>query len=410
MKEQNATLVINSAQFVKRLEELGISLDAEKLRTWSKQELISPYKIRYQRRKKKTGRPPNKEKARKEGRILEKARLGRIAEWPEQALEETAAVYAVQTLALRMVEEGTRERKKLSVNEIRKIKDTARGVFMSPQVIHELPYTFDLTTPNPSHIYSFQDLETKVATNRMLNAFAMTWISARAKVRHKTENTASLETMFRDTKVLNDCFNDLVAKTAQLNEDLVDTIFEDDSFNESVITLIDLLLNYIPVKIVVKWQSRLMLAKNPLLKDLPEDDFELALKKEGVLEDYLPENFQLRRIPVKFRNVPDWLLRQECRIPEGSQTLNSFWDRLPASASYEEIDDLLRETTNDWRYLPTGWTFRFVGVELAPSRSSRDELVVFIDGNDSRKKALYAPFSEYNPNDMYDPEHLGRVY
>jgi hypothetical protein len=42
--------------------------------------------------------------------------------------------------------------------------------------------------------------------------------------------------------------------------------------------------------------------------------------------------------------------------------------------------------------------------------SLHDELAVFLDGNDSRKKALYAPFGEYNPYDTYDREHVGRLY
>ncbi len=49
-------------------------------------------------------------------------------------------------------------------------------------------------------------------------------------------------------------------------------------------------------------------------------------------------------------------------------------------------------------------------VDLKPSSSDHDELVVFLDGKDSRKKALYAPFSEYKSYDTYDKEHLERFY
>ncbi|MGZ5561560.1 MAG: hypothetical protein ACXWER_03520, partial [Halobacteriota archaeon] len=111
--------------------------------------------------------------------------------------------------------------------------------------------------------------------------------------------------------------------------------------------------------------------------------------------------------------VPEWFQRQECHILSDSPTMKEFWDRWDRyknSWTREELLHAINEITKDWRYLPTGWRFKFDRVELEVSSSGHDELAVFIDGNDSRKKALYAPFSEYNPYEAYDREHIGRFY
>ncbi len=87
---------MNDAQLVKRLEDLGISITIDKLRRYAAQELVAAPPIRYQRQQKRVGKPPNPVKAKKDGRIMQKARLGRLPRgWPEQALEEAAALWAV---------------------------------------------------------------------------------------------------------------------------------------------------------------------------------------------------------------------------------------------------------------------------------------------------------------------------
>ncbi len=95
---------------------------------------------------------------------------------------------------------------------------------------------------------------------------------------------------------------------------------------------------------------------------------------------------------------------------DDSPTLKTFWSGLSETATYDEIDDLIAETLKDWQYLPVGWKPQYSGVELAPSSSTDDEFIVFLDDNDRRKKARDAPFDEYNPYSTYDREHLGRVY
>jgi len=167
--------------------------------------------------------------------------------------------------------------------------------------------------------------------------------------------------------------------------------------------------------VIVHWHSELLRTKNPLLKDIPKDEVERTLEKEGVFKDVPPEEWDhmFEHIPHVFRNVLNYFQKQECRIPPDSPTMIEFWDRwhcFKNSWTYNELLNEIKEITKDWRYLPTGWRPTFDGVDLKPSSSDHDELVVFLDGNDSRKKALYAPFSEYNPYDTYDQEHLGRFY
>ncbi len=71
---------------------------------------------------------------------------------------------------------------------------------------------------------------------------------------------------------------------------------------------------------------------------------------------------------------------------------------------------LIHEVTKDWRYIPTGWTFKFGGVELEALPSGQDDLVIYLDEKDIRKKALYAPFDEYNPFKNYGPEDMGHFF
>lgn len=56
----------------------------------------------------------------------------------------------------------------------------------------------------------------------------------------------------------------------------------------------------------------------------------------------------------------------------------------------------------------TAFEFRRGEIRLKPSRSDNDELEVCLDGKDSRKKALYAPFDRYNPSRKYEPQVLRR--
>jgi hypothetical protein len=376
-------------ELIDRLEKIGISAEIppKTVKRWAYQGIIKP-----------------PDPARLPGR-------GHAARWSEDALEEAAAISTVRPLLKQLADRSNT--KTSFAAKIREIKETARRVFTSPEVIHELPHDFVLTTPEPSTIYSFQDLATKVVKDNRLNDVVITWIAARAKVRHKKQNEPSVETLFEHENV-NDAFNSFVVKMTQLNELSDGLFFEYEPLNERAlkwaIGLVNKLAFMTPMLVIVHWYSKLMLAKNPLLKDVPADDFERTLEEEGVLEDDLPDDFEPQRIPVRFRNVPDWLLRQECRIPQGSPTLKAFWDNLPESATYKDISRLIIETTKDWRYLPTGWRFKFDRVELKPSSSDHDELAVFIDGNDSRKKAFYAPFSEYDPYEKYDREHIGRFY
>ena len=94
------------------------------------------------------------------------------------------------------------QQKKTSTEGIHEIKKIAGQVSKSAEVIHELPPGFVLTTPNPSHVYSFQDLETKIVKDRHLNQLAVAWIAARAKARNNEQLTKRLGVL-RKTWMLN---------------------------------------------------------------------------------------------------------------------------------------------------------------------------------------------------------------
>ncbi len=295
---------------------------------------------------------------------------GKTSDWPDEAVEEAAAVWAVRHSGISKPRNYTKE-------IIEEIRERAQLFLESPNVIHEPPPDFVLSTPNPSYVYTFDMLETKVNKDDTIHKLVLTWIAAKMKARHNEESLRNEE-------------REIKSKIWKISDD--------------------------PVKVIVHWHSKLMLAKNPLLKDLPADDFERTLKEEGVLEDDPPEDFESRYI-LRFRNVDDWLLRQECRIPPGSPTLQSFGDRyeklkrLQRDVTYDEIDRLIKETIKDWLYIPTGWKFnKFSRIVLEASHSRRDELVVLLDDKDSREKALYAPFDRYDKYDKYDPEHMGHFY
>jgi hypothetical protein len=136
---------MNSEQFVKRLAEFGITIDKEKLRRWSNQELIPPYETHYQPRRRKKGRPPNE--AEKEGRIIEKARLGRVSEWPEEALEQAAAVWAV-----RHNERGVR----ITAEMVKVIKQAVSYVYSGAFPIYMIPPIF--RSPEGIAEVSYQDI------------------------------------------------------------------------------------------------------------------------------------------------------------------------------------------------------------------------------------------------------------
>jgi hypothetical protein len=184
---------MDSTQFVARLKELGISINIQKLRRWSKQGLIPDYETYYQPRQKKRGRPPNPVKAEKEGRILEKARLGRVSKWPKEALEEAAAVWAVRYIN----NDGRSDGIKVTAEAIELIRGVAAMVDKSPCAVYTLPpIAGPLSTRHivPEDIEinfvseDFDGLDPLAGTDNAkkadrLNTLIITWITAIEKVR-----------------------------------------------------------------------------------------------------------------------------------------------------------------------------------------------------------------------------------
>lgn len=351
-----------------RLQEIGVPISEKTLRRWGENGLIKDHELNL----------PGRGRGNKE-------------EWGEQALEDAAAVWAVSNC-------GIMKPRALD-KEIRLgIKIIAQHVFQSPTVIQEVPEHLVVTTPNPKSFYNFRSLKTKIVDNDALNDLAVAWIAAKAKIRN---NEAAREEA-RRVKEREDAQSDEWKLERQKLEELGAVSRPRHVFFK----IPD------PAEVIVHWHSVLLRTKNPLLKDIPADEFERTLEKEGVFEDVPKEDWtrNFLHIPHIFRNVPERFQRQECRIPSDSPTMKEFWAQYKKSWKQDKVLNVINEMTNDWRYLPTRWTFKFDGVELKPSSLGKDELVVFLDDNDSRKKALYAPFNEYDPYMTYDREHVGRFY
>jgi hypothetical protein len=186
--------IMDSEQFIKRLTEFDITIDIEKLRRWSNQELISPYETHYQPRRKKKGRPPNK--AEKEGSIIKKARLGRVSEWPEEALEQAVAVWAV-----RHYKKGIR----ITAEMVKVVKQAVSYVYSGGFPFYKIPPIF--RSPDGVAKVSYQDIGMQFAPEaiwrpdgsdaislfpgpekedrvKLLDNLVIKWIATIAKVRY----------------------------------------------------------------------------------------------------------------------------------------------------------------------------------------------------------------------------------
>jgi hypothetical protein len=186
--------IMDSEQFVKRLTEFGITIDIEKLRRWSNQELISSYETHYQPRRKKKGRPPNK--AEKERRIIKKARLGRVSEWPEEALEQAVAVWAVHHY-----KKGIR----ITAEMVKVVKQVVSYVYSGAFPLYKIPPIF--RSPEGFAEVSYRDIGMQFAPEavgrpdgsdaislfpgrkkedkvKLLDDLVIKWIATIAKVRY----------------------------------------------------------------------------------------------------------------------------------------------------------------------------------------------------------------------------------
>jgi hypothetical protein len=322
---------------------------------------------------------------------------GKTSDWPDEVVEEAAAVWAVRNCDIV-------KKNALSPKTIPEIKRIAQRAFASPDAIHVLPGDVVLTTPNPSSVYDFSTLETRLDKDKGLNTLIVKWIAAKVRVRNNEKAGEEAERI----KKIEDAQPEWVRERERVMKEMGAVSNPRYRF----FTMHD------SVRVIIRWHSMLLRTKNPALKDVQTDEYDRTLEKEGLLADVPPPDFELRHIPHTFhKGVSEGFQRDWCRIPLDSPTMKSFWDRFEElerpdrqgqHMTYAEIDRLINEITKDWRYIPLGWTFKFSRVELEPS--DHDDLVIFLDGNDSRKKAIYAPFNKYNPHDTYDRDHIGVFY
>ena len=178
---------IDSTQLIKRLEKLGITADITTLQKWSKQGLIPEYETGHQHRQMKRGRPKNAKKSKKgrakkpEDRIRQKGLPGLRSKWPPEAVEEAAAVWAVQY--------HNRDCKgnAVSLSVTPKILETVRLIANSPRPYYKIRddrMMPDMRWPDVlSDPFTYRDLETKLAKDDKIHRLAVTYIAALEKAR-----------------------------------------------------------------------------------------------------------------------------------------------------------------------------------------------------------------------------------
>jgi hypothetical protein len=127
---------VNYKSFEKRLKRLGVDVTMATVRNWAKEGLISSYEPLRSGKKSRGGRPTN---------------------WPSKAVEEAAAVWAVNDAA----------GKRLSPKMIREIRAVAQQVFRSPQANYEWSHDVTLSGPNPESVspYGYRSLKMKFHEN-----------------------------------------------------------------------------------------------------------------------------------------------------------------------------------------------------------------------------------------------------
>jgi hypothetical protein len=140
-------------------------------------------------------------------------------------------------------------------------------------------------------------------------------------------------------------------------------VVQDGDLNDLVITWIaarEKARLGVPVRpaatIIVNWWSRFMPGKTGVDIELKKLAAESAMRGDGIAAS---------------KDVPDWHIHGT--IPE----LSSF---------------------------PKAYQLELKDIDCEPSHLDHDELLVFFDGTDSRKKAFYAPFDYYSPTAIYGPD------
>ena len=114
-------------EFRERLINIGVSVSAKTLRRWADDDLITNHRENHREKLAKTGR-------------------GNAEDWPPEAVEEAAALWAVKRAA----------EKRLSPKTIKEIRVVAQRVFFTPQARYEWSTDVDLSGPTPAYAPVFE--------------------------------------------------------------------------------------------------------------------------------------------------------------------------------------------------------------------------------------------------------------
>lgn len=108
----------------------------------------------------------------------------------------------------------------------------------------------------------------------------------------------------------------------------------------------------------------------------------------------------LHRVKNEVKIISDMIGSGIADVSGDLSQIETEYDTDEQIATSRSIDDIFETETE----------FKLGDTDVEPSHSDRDELIVLLNGIDSRRKALYAPFDRYNPSRKYNQPRIVRRY
>ncbi|MGZ4865190.1 MAG: hypothetical protein ACXV5H_11435 [Halobacteriota archaeon] len=316
-------------ELLQKLADVGVDVSRKTLRRWADQGLISNRKQCF---------PPR-------GR-------GNTENWPFEAFEEAAAVWAVKKAA----------EKRLSLDEIKNISTAALQVFRTPQANYEWSQDVDLCGPDLSlsHPYGYRVLKMQFSEN----AFDL------------FENLIQLRKYSRHLKPL--------LKDGRLPVPL-------DS--EELTAALD--------------EFMLLLKDGRLLALLGDEEISTALDRFIVNRSGEESTLILLRVvgvlirsPLVFKLAKTWaatVIKARYHMPINQPAKIVFhWRSRPSTIQDRRWNELYTITLEDPE--PIASVFADYDEDFVSpdeERNDEDEIVIFFDSVDVREKVFYAPFEEW---------------
>jgi hypothetical protein len=265
---------------------------------------------------------------------IAKTGRGNAEDWPPEALEEAVAVWAVNKV----------NGKRLPPKTIREIRTVAQQVFRTPQAQYEWSRDVILSGPKPSDNPGYRELKMK---------FHEDWLDLTFRLRMLRELTRHYSV------------DELKLKFSHWADERLLALLDDE---EIVSNLDRFMEGHRETDDVVKiWLALdLVMIKSPRVFELARTwvaAFVKAQKGESLS--------QPKKVVFHWSSLGDSFLLDMITLEKPDPIVSFFSD-----AFYGDDDEDYVDIPDD-------------------ERRDEDEIVIFIDGVDVRKKVFYAPFEEY---------------